>query len=267
MNQANRSYRAGPTFLAVSQTLVFGGLLFLHLGAMAQQTGNDNAASPAQGSIATGSDPAQASSSAVQLLPAAEPAAESPRNFKERFQDYRSATFSPWAVVMPAFGAGLSQLRNYPPEWNQGAEGFGKRVASAYGGSVLEDTISFGVATLDHEDLRYPLSSYSKSAIFKRAGHTLSYTFIPKKEGGGRSFGWSRLVGAYGSGFIANTWYPAQHSDLHNAVVLGSMNLAGDLAINLLKEFIRPHVQFGNTKKTRSTKTASTRKEEDRKSN
>jgi hypothetical protein len=267
VNKRNKTYGSGPTFLALSQILVLGGLLFLNIGAMAQQAGDGNSAASPAGSSADNSAPLQASSSAVQLLPAAEPAVESPRNFKERFQDYRAATFSPWSVVMPAFGAGLSQWRNYPPEWNQGAEGFGKRVASAYGGSVLEDTISFGVATFDHEDLRYPLSTYPKSAFLKRAGHTLSYTFIPKKEGGGRSFGWSRFIGAYGSGFIANTWYPAQHSDVHNAVVLGSMNLVGDLAINLLKEFVRPHVQFGNTKKTPSIKTASTRKEEDKKGN
>jgi len=83
----------------------------------------------------------------------------------------------------------------------------------------------------------------------KRAGHAFAYTFVPKKEGGGRRFGWSRLIGAYGSGFIANTWYPARHSDTPNALYLGSTNLAGDLGINLLKEFIRPHVEFGNTKR------------------
>ena len=267
MNNTNERHSAGSIFLSISQIVVFGGLLFVHLGATAQEAGNGNLAAPPAGSSAANSAPVQASSSAVQLLPAAEPAAEYPRTFKERFQDYRSATFSPWAVVMPAFGAGLSQWRNYPPEWNQGAEGFGKRVASAYVGSVIEDTISFGVATFDHEDLRYPLSTYPKNAILKRTGHTIAYTFVPKKEGGGRRFGWSRLIGAYGSGFIANTWYPAQHSDVHNAVILGSMTLAGDLAINLLKEFIRPHVEFGNTKKAASTKTASTKKEEDKKGN
>lgn len=265
MNKSNERYGAGSIFLAISQIVVFCGLMFLHVGAMAQQAGNDNVSASPASSNAANSDPAQAS--AVQLLPAAEPTAESPRSFKERFQDYRSATFSPWAVVMPAFGAGLSQWRNYPPEWNQGAEGFGKRVASAYAGSVIEDTISFGVATFDHEDLRYPLSSYPKNAILKRTGHTIAYTFIPKKEGGGRHFGWSRFIGAYGSGFIANTWYPAQHSDVHNAVVLGSMALAGDVTINLLKEFIRPHVEFGNTKKPASTKTAGTKKDEDKKGN
>src|SRR6476661_988908 len=113
VSKTNRGYSASPIFLTVSQILVFVGLLSLHVGAMAQQTGNDNPVTPAPGSIAANSGHVQASDSAVQLLPAAEPAAESPRNFKERFQDYRSATFSPWAVVMPAFGAGLSQLRNY----------------------------------------------------------------------------------------------------------------------------------------------------------
>jgi hypothetical protein len=266
MNKSNVRSSDSHTLLAVVQILVFGGLLFLHVGAIAQQAANNVNALPSSGS-ALNSDPVQASSLPVQLLPAAEPAAESPRTFKERFQDYRSSTLSPWAVVMPAFGAGLSQLRNYPPEWNQGGEGFGKRVASAYAGSVIEDTISFGVATFDHEDLRYPLSSYPKSAILKRTGHTIGYTFVPKKEGGGRRFGWSRFIGAYGSGFVANNWYPAQHSDVHNAVLLGSMNLAGDLGINLLKEFIRPHVEFGNTKKAAPTKTASTKKEEDKKGN
>jgi hypothetical protein len=70
------------------------------------------------------------------------------------------------------------------------------------------------------------------------------------------------LIGAYGSGFIANTWYPARHSDTPNALYLGSTNLAGDLGINLLKEFIRPHVEFGNTKKASNAK-----KEEDKHGN
>ena len=266
MSHINKPYSFGNMFLAISRILMFGSLLLLHVAATAQQAGNNNvAALPATSAASSG--PEKTSNSAVLLLPAAEPAAEVPRTFKERFQDYRSATLSPWAVVMPAFGAGLGQLRNYPPEWNQGAEGFGKRVASAYGESVVEDTISFGVATFDHEDLRYPLSSYPKNAILKRAGHTIAYTFVPKKEGGGRRFGWSRFIGAYGSGFIANTWYPAQHSDVHNALTLGSMSLAGDLAINLLKEFVRPHVEFGNQKKAPSTKTVTTKKEEDRKGN
>jgi len=105
------------------------------------------------------------------------------RTAKERFQDYHSQTFSPWALFTPAVGAGLSQWRNYPSEWKQGGEGFGKRLASGFGSAALENTISFGVSAFYHEDLRYPLSTYPKSAILKRAGHAFAYTLVPKKEG------------------------------------------------------------------------------------
>jgi hypothetical protein len=197
--------------------------------------------------------------SAVQTATELSDTSEPPRTFKERFHDYSSSTFSPWALFTPSISAGISQARNYPPEWQQGGEGFGKRIASSYGGVVIENTISLGFSSLDHEDLRYPLSTYPKNAILKRAGHAISYTFVPKKEGGGRRFGWSRLIGCYGAGFVANTWYPANHSDTRNALYLGSANLAGDLGVNLLKEFIRPHVVF------RSTSKASTAKKDDEK--
>lgn len=195
-----------------------------------------------------------AASTVVQPPPERPVTSEPPRTFGERFSDYRASTFSPWALFTPSVGAGISQARDFPPEWKQGAEGFGKRVASGYGSVVIENTISLGISAWDHEDLRYPLSTYPKTAILKRAGHAISYTFVPLKEGGGRRFGWSRLMGASGAGFVANTWYPAKRSDTTNALYLGSVNLAGDLGVNLLKEFIRPHVVFGNTQKASTVK-------------
>ena len=191
------------------------------------------------------------------------PVVEYPRTFKERFQDYRAETFTPWALFTPSVTAGLSQWRNYPPEWQQGGEGFGKRLASGYGTTVIDNTIALGIASIDHEDLRYPRSNYPKSAILKRTAHAFSYTLVPKKEGGGRRFGFSRLIGAYGSGFIANTWYPSRHSDTSNALYLGSVNLGGDLAVNLLKEFIRPHFVFGSAHKDASDKKEAAAKPKD----
>jgi hypothetical protein len=211
---------------------------------------------PATRSAAQPADNKQPAASTVVQPPPERPVApEPPRTFKERFDDYRSSTFSPWALFTPSLSAGISQARDFPPEWKQGAEGFGKRVASGYGSVVIESTISLGVSAWDHEDLRYPLSTYPKTAILKRAGHAISYTFVPLKEGGGgRRFGWSRLIGASGAGFAANTWYPSKRSDMTNALYLGSVNLAGDLGVNLLKEFIRPHVVFGNMQKASTVK-------------
>jgi hypothetical protein len=253
VKKANQRSNIGCRFLALSRILAFGVLLLLPVVALAQQAGDSKQSSAGTDSTASPTA-SQSTAPAVQLLAAQEPAAEYPRTFRERFADYRSTTFSPWALFMPAVGAGLAQATDYPPEWQQGMEGFGKRVLSGYGGSVVDSTIGFGIAMIDHEDLRYPLSTYPKNAIMRRTGHVLSYTFVPRKEGGGRRFGWSRLIGAYGAGFTANTWYPAQHSDTRNALYLGSMNLLGDVTVNLLKEFIRPHVEFGNTKNVSSSK-------------
>jgi|SRR5579859_240874 len=172
-----------------------------------------------------------------------------PLTFKDRLSEYRQSTFYPTAAIFPALTAGYNQLQNYPPEWQQGGQGYGKRLLSSYGNLVVGNTISFGISALDREDLLYVRSNYPKKAILKRAGYAIKHTFISRREGGGRTFAWSRLAGAYGAGFVANTWYPSGHSTVHNAVNLGSFNLATGVGFNLLREFIRPQFVFGPSKK------------------
>lgn len=176
-----------------------------------------------------------------------------PITLQDRLTDYRQSTFGPLALVYPAAVAGYGQLVDYPKEWKQGAEGYGKRLASAYGSLVVDHTISFGVAALDREDLQYAPSTYPKKAIFRRTGYVIAHTFVSRRDRGGDTFAWSRVAGAYGAGFIANEWYPERRSNLHNALYLGTFNLAGDLGSNLLREFIRPQFTFG-PKKSRQAK-------------
>jgi len=177
-----------------------------------------------------------------------------PLTFKDRFAEYRQSTFQPMVLVFPAIAAGYSQMNNFPSEWKQGGEGYGKRLLSATGGVVLDNTISFGVAALFHEDPRYVRSTYPKKAIFRRAGYAIAHTFVSHVSsiyGEEHAFAWSRVAGAYGSGFIANEWYPERRSTLHNAVYLGTFNLAADLGSNILREFIRPHWVWGPGKDTK----------------
>jgi hypothetical protein len=138
------------------------------------------------------------------------PVAENQRlTFKDRLTEYRQSTFQPTALVFPAIVAGYYQMTNYPSEWRQGGEGYGKRLASAYGGVVLDNSISFGIASLDREDPRYVRSTYPKKAIFRRAGYAITHTFVSHRAGGGQhTLAWSRLAGAFGAGFVVNEWYP-----------------------------------------------------------
>ena len=220
-----------------ARTLVLALFIFsMNVFLVSQQNGNRRADE-------TPSAPAASPASA------ATPASENvPLTFRQRFTIYRRSTFAPLALLSPAVGAGFDQLTNSPPEWKQGGEGFGKRLLSGYGSLVVDNTISFGVAALDHEDLRYVRSNYPKKAFFRRAGYAVTHTFVSRLDNGGHTLAWSRLAGAYGAGFVANTWYPERHSNLHNAVSLGTFNFATGVGYNLFKEFIHPHFFFGGEK-------------------
>ena len=238
-----------PSFfsrLVAARVLVLVIFVLLVTGALVAQQSGEN-----RETIAVASDPALGAgnpSSAASAKPEERPSENEPLTLKTRFTDYRQSTFTPMAILFPAVTAGYNQLRNYPPEWQQGGEGYGKRLLSAYGSSVLGKTISFGIAALDREDPRYVRSTYPRKQIFKRAGYAIAHTFVSTRENGGHMPAWSRFAGAYGAGFIANEWYPDRHSTVHNALHLGSFNFASDVAFNLLREFIRPHFVWGSGK-------------------
>jgi hypothetical protein len=81
--------------------------------------------------------------------------------FGERLKIYGRSFTKPESLIGPVLGAGVGQLRDTPPEWGQGAEGFGQRLASGYGRSVIARSIAFGVAAADHEDSRFVPSNES----------------------------------------------------------------------------------------------------------
>ena len=55
-----------------------------------------------------------------------------PLTFGERVQIYERSFIHPENLIGPALGAGIGQWRDTPPEWGQGAEAYGKRLASGF---------------------------------------------------------------------------------------------------------------------------------------
>lgn len=159
--------------------------------------------------------------------------------FSERFREYRHSTYRPATLFVVAAGALYGQIMNSPSEWNQGMKGYGIRLASGYGRFLTSSTISFGVAALDHEDPRYVPCDCPKRAIWRRLGHAFISTITSSLDGGGRTFAFSRVAGAYGGAFIANTWFPPRQSDPWHAVRLGTHALGVSFGINVLREFLR----------------------------
>ena len=148
---------------------------------------------------------------------------------------YIKQTFGPAAYLGSGITAGWNQWRNSPPEWEQGGDGFERRLASAYARRVVRNSIDLGVASLRGEVLRY--DHCECSGFWPRTGHAVKSTFVRRTEDGGQTFAVGRFAGAYGSGFLANTWYPDSRNDFRHGLARGSPRLGIELGKNVFREF------------------------------
>ena len=146
-----------------------------------------------------------------------------PLTFGERIKIYERSYIHPENLIGPALGAGVGQWRDTPPEWGQGADAYGIRFASGFGRSVISRTIAFGVAAVDREDPRFVPSN--ESGIWRRTRHAIVGTFVSRAPTGGSMPAFSRFVGVYSAGFIANAWEPRSQNDTGHALERGSTAL------------------------------------------
>jgi hypothetical protein len=158
-----------------------------------------------------------------------------PLTVGKRFQIYLKDTYGPLTFLGAGFSGAIDHLRNEPPEWKQGAEGYGRRSGSWFGQVGIKDTIEFGVAALDGEDPRYRRSK--RKGVWGRSYDASLQTIFRYRVGGGRTFAFSVAAGALSSGLIANAWYPDSRSSWGDGLVRGSALITGDVGNNLFQEF------------------------------
>jgi hypothetical protein len=174
------------------------------------------------------------------------PSASSPKiavqlTLKDRFHIYRKTILRPYSVVGPAFGAGIGQWEDEPPEWGQGAAGYARRFGSGMGRYLRSETIRFGVAAVDGEDPRYYPAT--DKDVWKRGLHAVSETFVAHTSDGGRMPAYSRFIGIYGAAFISNAWYPNSRATAGYALRRGSTALLSSVGFHLFEEFF-PRKKF-----------------------
>jgi len=150
--------------------------------------------------------------------------------------EYIRHTFSPWAFVRAAAGAAVNQVDNTPYEWGQGAEGFGKRFASALGKHLVKKAIQYPVARLMHEALGYQRSDQTEFKL--RLRHALIATvYTTKTTTGKKTVATNEFAGAFGSGLISRLWQPASVRTVGYGFLSGGITLGVDAGSNVLREF------------------------------
>ena len=141
----------------------------------------------------------------------------------------------PLTLLYSAAGAGIGQWRDEPPEWRQGAAGFGRRFAASEGWKVTQNSISLGFDKAFGLDPRFHRSNETR--IWPRLRGAVMQTLVAYKDSGGRSFNYSEVCGSYGASLISNSWFPSHSNGVGDALERGTIGLSLNTASNVAKEF------------------------------
>jgi len=156
---------------------------------------------------------------------------------KTKIRNYAFDAFGPYPIVGAAFAAGINQGQNTPPEWKQGAEGYGKRFASDFGIAAITTTTRYTLAEAFREDTLYYRCECK--GVFPRLGHAVISTFTARRgEDGHRVFSIPALIAPYAGTMTAvYAWYPGRY-EAADALRMGNYTLLGYVGGNIALEFL-----------------------------
>jgi hypothetical protein len=224
------------------KTLVFVGLLFLTATftdfAQEPQKSDDPAKDPVSQSDTSKTDVTKQQSNTSSTDSAAPaPSQDYTRpDAKTRFKRYLNSMFGPMSLGEDIALAGIATARNSPEEWGPHWDGFGRRVASGIGRSVIKNTVQYSLdETFKLDSHYYRSKDRSVSARIKNA---LISPVTARREDGTRTIGFPHIIGVYAGSIISRkAWYPARYT-LGDDLVNGSISLGFNVGMNLVKEFI-----------------------------
>jgi hypothetical protein len=154
-----------------------------------------------------------------------------------KLRNYFFDAFGPNPIVGAALTAGINQVGHSPPEWKQGAEGYGKRFGSDFGIAAVTTTTRYALAEAFQEDTLY----YRCECIglFPRLRHAVISTLTARRGGDGHHvFSFPALVGPYAGAMAAvYGWYPSRYGT-EDALRMGTFALLAYMGENISLEFL-----------------------------
>lgn len=160
-----------------------------------------------------------------------------PPSNKVMAENYALDTFGPYPFVAASVAAGVNQWTNSPPEWKQGAEGYGRRFGSNFGIMAVDTTTRFALSAAFREDSMYYRCECS--GVWPRLGHAVISTMTARRGmDGHRVFSVAGLVSPYaGTTAAVYGWYPDRFG-AKDAFRMGNYNLLINVGENVSLEFL-----------------------------
>jgi hypothetical protein len=156
---------------------------------------------------------------------------------KTKLRNYVFDAFGPYPIVGAAFAAGIGQAHDTPPEWKQGAAGYGKRFGSDLGIAAISTTTRYGLAQAFKEDTLYYRCECK--GVFPRLRHAVISTLTARRgDDGHRVFSFPALIAPYaGSMTAVYVWYPGRY-DAKDALRMGNHAMLAYVGGNIALEFL-----------------------------
>jgi len=182
-------------------------------------------------------DPRDASDTVVATTPPQSELTYVRPTQKIKLHNYLFDAFGPYPIVGAAVAAGINQADNTPPEWKQGAEGYGKRVASNFGIAGVSITTRYALSEAFKEDSMYYRCECT--GIFPRLGHAVISTFTARRGADGhRVFSFPAVVAPYAGTMTAvYAWYPGRYN-ASDGFRMGNYSLLAYVGGNVALEFL-----------------------------
>jgi hypothetical protein len=170
-----------------------------------------------------------------------------------KLKNFAFDSFGPYAFFGAAVAGAYQQavttnatphISGSPPDWGQGWDSYGVRVANNFGINLVTQTARYTLAEVFREDTIYYRCECS--GILARTKHALISTVTARKgEDGHRVFSFPALAAPYAGGEAAALlWYP-DHDSIRprgfgpmDGFRIGNYNLLVQAGLNLALEFV-----------------------------
>lgn len=160
-----------------------------------------------------------------------------PMTAEERIEFFVEGSLaSPQALFRSALAGSFAHLNDTPPEWGQGADGYGRRYASTFGTLLIRDGVESAGAALLKQDPRYERCRCS--GFFPRFGHAVAARFITRNNKGKKRFAFARVGGQFAAGMATVAWYPERYNYGSDGLRFGTRLLGFGTITNLVQEFV-----------------------------
>ena len=151
-----------------------------------------------------------------------------------RMHNYVVSLVGPGALISIGATAAYDQYRNNPETWGKTTSGFGKRVASAAGSRVANQTVRHGLAAVLDRSTSY--EECTCTSFGGRVGHALIGAITDTNSSGHRTLSEPAIAGAVAGAYAPLIWRPDySSSDAFRGI---GFSLGFSALGNLLDEFI-----------------------------